>query len=892
MSVTKILVDGSSLLFRAWHAMPGLTTPDGTPSGAVRGFVNMLDMLAKSYPEAQIMMVFDASGPTFRHEKYAQYKANRPPMPDDLRVQIEPIHNIVKARGIPLLLKQGLEADDIIASLAAAASAAGEDALILSQDKDLAQCVDEHVRLLRGVGEEPMDRAAVLEKFGIAPERMTDWLALCGDKSDNIPGVSGVGPKKAVKLLEEYGDLDGIVAATPGMLGTDGDRLRKALDELPLYHYLVTVRADVPLDEFVTGQQAADEQELARLYAELGFIEADTVAAGAAPAAEVELLEELEQVLDWLKKAWEHAPVALFFAPEHPGRSHSPTVGLGLADASRRRAFLPVGSRQRQQAEGGVAERISAELASRAGQWLLPDARIGWQRALDMGLALPPGADDPQLRSYMLNPTAGRHELEPLGRQYGMPVRPWDEVAGKGASQTRFSQLSLEDAAMLAGDRADIAVRLEERLRPKLAEQPALDKLYSELELPLTRVLAAMEATGVLINADLLYSQTRELEAQMQELRDRSWQAAGSEFNLSSPAQIGAVLFERLKLPVLSKTSGGKPSTAEGVLERLAADGAELPRLLLEYRGLHKLVSTYTSKLPEEINPRTGRVHTSYRQMVVATGRLSSSDPNLQNIPIRTAEGRRVRAAFEASEGCRLLAADYSQIELRVMAHLSQDAGLVAAFKEGRDVHAATAKELFGSADAEGRRRAKAVNFGLIYGMSAFGLARQLQVPQPEARQYMDTYFERFPQVLLFMDQTRKQAAEQGYVETLWGRRLYLPDIRAGNAARRQAAERAAINAPMQGTAADIIKKAMLLVQDWLTGGDADLRQSLGPSNRRRGDLLMQVHDELVIEMPEDALAEGADEIGERMRQAADLAVPLEVDIGIGDNWEDAKAES
>ena len=595
---------------------------------------------------------------------------------------------------------------------------------------------------------------------------------------------------------------------------------------------------------------------------------------------DIQCLDSLEQCLEWLQQGFKNPPLALFFAPEKPGRAHGSAAGIGLADSAGRQAFVALVDSLFSSPSAEWMEKIVAELAAHPGQWLLPDIKESLLRAAALGMELPAGAHDPLLRSYVCNPSATRHQLEALARHHNLPLRPWEEVAGKGASAVALSQLPLDAAALLASSRAALALKLEQILAPQLEAEQRMQAIYADLELPLARVLADMESTGVLLDSQQLRVQSEQLQQQMDKVRQQAWEQAGTEFNLDSPAQVGQVLFEKMQLPMRSKTKGGQASTSESVLEELAGQGHQMPGLILEYRSLHKLLSTYTQKLPQQINPRTGRVHTSYHQMVAATGRLSSSDPNLQNIPIRTAEGRRVRHAFRAPEGSVLLAADYSQIELRVMAHLSGDPGLVAAFAAGEDIHAATARELFGEADAEGRRRAKAVNFGLIYGMSAFGLARQLKVARKEADEYIQTYFTRFPGVRTFMDGLRERAVEAGYVETLWGRRLYLPELKSSNHTRRNAAIRAAINAPMQGTAADIIKKAMLKVHGWLAE----------PADDSRGRLLMQVHDELVLEVPQQQADRTSQAIVGLMEQAADLKVPLVVDVGQGENWEQAKA--
>lgn len=880
---TRILVDGSSFIFRAWHAMPDLTAPDGQPTGAVRGVANMLDaLLREQNGDTDVVVVFDPPGKTFRHEMYSAYKANRPPMPEELRSQIPLIHEWVKVRGLPLFVEKGFEADDVIASL----SRQLDDGrvVILSQDKDLAQCVNDRVQLRRGLGKRLMGEAEVQEEFGIGPTQIPDWLALAGDASDGIPGARGIGPKKAVNLLRQYGSLAGVMDAAADIPGKDGENIRQALEQLPLYLDLVTLRYDLSLNLAAISPNPVDSDGLADLYTRLGFSGRPAATKAARADAAAVVLSQAADLQRWLAAARGAEVLAVRFAADDPDQPHSPTVGVGLSAGDKGRAYVPLASGEgvlgaaQPSGREELLQKLEQGLAACSGRIVIVESRESLLRAKHLGIHLPEAHDDPLLMSYLLNPTAGRHQLYPVSQRSGVELTPYEEQMGKGASRQSLSALPVEQGGGLIADEARAAERLSGKLLPELEREPKRHKLYRQLDLPLASVLADMEATGVLIDCDMLRRHSAEMTEQVGKLQQRAWEIADREFNLDSPGQIGQVLFEELELPVIGKTRGGQPSTAENVLQQLADNGEELPDVLLRYRGLRKLISTYADKLPQQINPETGRIHTTYHQASTSTGRLSSTDPNLQNIPIRTAEGRRIRHAFCAPEGSVLVAADYSQIELRVMAHLSGDENLLQAFVSGRDVHAATAQELFGSSDDEGRRRAKAINFGLMYGMSAFGLSRQLKVAQSEAKSYMESYFARFPRVQQFMDEIRGQASEQGYVETLWGRRLYLPELRATNPARRKAGERAAINAPMQGTAADIIKQAMLSVHAWLCSDGG-----------RAGRLLMQVHDELVLEVAESEAERVVEALSLKMSEAANLKIPLEVDVGVGANWEDAK---
>jgi len=886
-----VLVDGSSYLYRAFHALPALTNSRGEPTGAVYGVVNMLRRLLADYAPEHVAVVFDAKGPTFRDELFDQYKAHRPPMPQELAGQIEPLHAAVRALGFPLLMVPGVEADDVIGTLARQAAEAGDPVVISTGDKDMAQLVDARVTLVNTMTDTVMDPAGVETKFGVPPERIIDYLALVGDTSDNVPGVPGVGPKTAVKWLQQYGSLDGVVEQADAIKGKVGERLRENLEQLELSRRLVTIKCDVALEqgpaELRLGEP--DTEALRELYGRLEFKGwlAELLGEQEAPAQNAPEYETVveEAVLErWLGRLAEAELFAFDTETTSLDYMQAQLVGVSFAIEPGEAAYVPLAH-----AYTGAPDQLDREAVLERLRPLLEDPKrpkLGQNLKYDMsvlarhGIALAGIAHDTMLESYVLDSTATRHDMDSLALKYlGHKTIHYEEVAGKGAKQLTFDQVPVEQAAPYAAEDADITLRLHRALWPKLEAVPALAALYRDIELPLVGVLSRMERNGVLVDAQLLRRQSGELAARMQEIEQAAYAEAGAPFNLGSPKQIQAILFDQLALPVLAKTPKGQPSTAESVLQELALD-YPLPRLILEHRGLSKLRSTYTDRLPERVDPGTGRVHTSYHQAVAATGRLSSSEPNLQNIPVRSAEGRRIRQAFIAAPGCRLLAADYSQIELRIMAHLSGDAGLLAAFAAGEDIHRATAAEVFAVApeavSSDMRRSAKAINFGLIYGMSAFGLARQLGIDRAAAQSYVDRYFERYPGVRAYMERTREQAREQGYVETVFGRRLYLPDINASNSQRRQYAERTAINAPMQGTAADIIKRAMIAVDAWLTGSGVPAR------------MIMQVHDELVFEVEAGALERVQDEVRRAMEGAAELAVPLLVDMGVGANWDEA----
>jgi DNA polymerase I len=908
-----ILVDGSSYLYRAFFAsqQADLRTSTGLPSGAVRVMANMMRSLRKQYPDSHVAVVFDAKGKTFRDDIYPDYKAQRPPMPDDLRSQVAPIHKMIKAMGFPFLMIEGVEADDVIGTLACQATEKQLPVLISTGDKDMAQLVSDHVTLIDTMKDVKTDREGVIEKFGVPPELIIDYLALMGDKVDNIPGMTGVGEKTALALLQGIGSIDQIAAnldkvAALGFRGSKAfaDKFREQEPQVRLSYELATIKTDVALEQsleqLVLGPIDKEsllavyrEYELRNLVKELeGSDDAtanEDVQAESDKAAVIEtdyqcVLTEVE-FDSWLGKL---ATAELFaFDTETTSLDYmeARVVGVSFAIEPGKAAYVPFGhdylGAPVQLTEAVVLGKLKPLLEDstrlKVGQNLKYDRNV----LLNHGIDLQGIAFDTMLESYVLNSTASRHDMDSLAKKYlGVDTISFEAIAGKGAKQLTFNQIELEQAAPYAAEDADITLRLHHALWGQLAQEPSLVKVFQEIELPLLPVLARMELLGTTIDPKLLHQQSQEIEQRLKELEGQAHELAGQEFNLSSPKQLGEILFTKLALPIIKKTPKGAPSTAEEVLAELA-ENYELPRLLMEHRTLAKLKSTYTDKLPLMIKPQTGRVHTSYHQAVAATGRLSSTDPNLQNIPIRNEQGRRIRQAFVPISGYKLVAADYSQIELRIMAHLSGDKGLLTAFAEGKDIHKATAAEVFGVAlDAvttDMRRSAKAINFGLIYGMSAFGLAKQLGIGRAEAQKYMDLYFERYPGVLDYMERTRQQAEAQGYVETLFGRRLYLPDIKSRNAGLRKGAERAAINAPMQGTAADIIKRAMIQVEAWLNGIEDDSIH-----------MMMQVHDELVFEVRADKVEEYVPLIKALMSGAAELHVPLVVEAGTGDNWDQA----
>ena len=899
-----VLVDGSSYLFRAYHALPPLATSKDHPTGAIKGVISMIRRLEQDFPGSKMVVVFDAKGKTFRHDLYQEYKANRPPMPEDLACQIEPIHDIVKAMGLPLLTVTGVEADDVIGTLAEEATSKGIDVVVSTGDKDMAQLVSDHVTLINTMTETRMDRDGVVEKFGVTPEQIVDYLALVGDKVDNIPGVNKCGPKTAVKWLQAYQDLDNLIDHADEIKGKIGEYLREATEILPLSRELATIRTDVELDFGLEDLELReqDDQQLLELFREYEFrswiaeLESNkdsqtpagkSVSENPAPDAgkNYSVITDQSDLDRWLQRLKSADLFAFDTETTSLRYMDAEIVGVSFAITPGEAAYVPLAHDYM-----GAPDQLDREAVLEQLKPLLEDsgqAKVGQNLKYDKnvlanhGITLEGIAEDTMLESYVLNSVATRHDMDSLAMYYlGEKTISLESIAGKGAKQLTFNQIELEKAAPYAAEDADITLRLHQTLRPKLKETGKLASVYEDIDLPLVPVLSRMEQRGTLISASTLRQHSQELAERMAELEKEAHDVAGETFNLGSTKQLQAIFYDKMGLPVVKKTPKGAPSTAEPVLQELAHEH-ELPRLILEHRSLSKLKSTYTDTLPELIHHRTGRVHTSYHQAVTATGRLSSSEPNLQNIPIRSEQGRRIRQAFIAPEGYKLVAADYSQIELRIMAHLSGDKGLLKAFEKGEDIHKATASEVFGvsleEVSSDQRRSAKAINFGLIYGMSAFGLSRQLDVERKLAQQYIDRYFERYPGVLKYMDNIRKQAHDDGFVETLFGRRLYLPEINARNKQLQQAAERTAINAPMQGTAADIIKRAMVDVENWLLKEHA---------NEAR--MTMQVHDELILEVKESALDKIRSGLEQRMSAAAELDVPLLVEAGAGDNWDEA----
>ncbi|MET0067202.1 MAG: DNA polymerase I [Candidatus Thiodiazotropha sp.] len=894
-----ILVDGSSYLFRAYHALPDLSNSQGQPTGAIVGVINMLRRLIQDYQPTHMAVVFDAPGGSFRNQLYPAYKANRPPMPEDLRAQIEPLHEIVQAMGLPLVMVPGVEADDVIGTLAVQASQQRLQTVISTGDKDMAQLVNPHVTLVNTMSETHMDEQGVMEKFAVRPDQIIDYLALVGDSSDNIPGVPKCGPKTAAKWLDAYGSLDNLLEHADEIGGKIGENLRNSLDQLPLSRQLATIKLDVELDRGPDDYQISDP-DTSRLREHYQRMESSRLLASLEngdPQAPPESTSETARETDyqtvlseaefdiWLTRLQASDLFALDTETTSLDYMIAELVGVSFAVQVGQAAYVPLGHDY-----PGAPQQLSREWVLERLKPLLEDpnkAKLGQNLKYDMSVLARYGIDlqgiafDTMLESYVLDSTATRHDMDSLAEKYlGLTTIHFEDIAGKGKKQLTFNQIGLEEAAPYAAEDADITLQLHEKIWPQLESERLLAKLLTETEVALIPVLSRIERNGVSIDCDMLRRQSGAFAKQLHELEQKAYALAGHNFNLGSPKQIGEIFFNELNLPVVSKTPKGAPSTAEAVLVELAEQGHELPAVILEHRGLAKLKSTYTDKLPEMVNRDTGRVHTSYHQAVAATGRLSSTDPNLQNIPVRSVEGRRIRQAFVPQKGWKMLAADYSQIELRIMAHLSGDQGLLKAFAEGRDIHSATASEVFGVAldqvSSDQRRSAKAINFGLIYGMSAFGLGRQLGIERKAAQEYVDRYFERYPGVAEFMERIRAQAHEQGYVETLFGRRLYLPEINARNHQRRSAAERTAINAPMQGTAADIIKRAMIAVDHWIG------------SEKPPARLLMQVHDELVLEVDESYVKTATEQLHRLMEGAATLEVPLIVDVGIGNNWDEA----
>ncbi len=895
-----ILIDGSSFLFRAFHAVPPLSNAQGQPTNAIYGVSNMLRKLINDYDTPYFTVVFDAPGKTFRHDLYDQYKAHRPPMPDDLRVQIQPLHDLIRSLGLPLIIEHGVEADDVLGSLAQNAARQGFQVIISTGDKDMAQLVTEQITLENSMTNTALDIKGVQEKFGVKPEQIIDYLALMGDAVDNIPGVPKVGPKTAAKWLQEYGDLDNLIAHADEIKGKIGENLRESLGQLPLSRELTTIKCDVALHYSLADlkRREPDITALQQQLGSLGFTSwlkaLDNEKAGRPqnpPPADPEPQQRDYQTIlsqadfeHWQDKLKQAELFAFDTETTSLNYSEAQIVGVSFAVAAGQAAYVPLGhdyaeapaQLDRQMVLAALQPLLEDAAKAKLGQNLKYDAHV----LSNHGITLRGVKHDTMLESYVLNSTASKHNMDDLAKHYlGVTTIHYEDVAGKGAKQIGFQEVPIEQAAEYAAEDADITWRLHQTLSERLRQQPRLWDLYQDIEIPLVGVLTRIEENGVLIDTAMLAQQSLELANRMIGIELHAHDLAGSVFNLGSPKQIQDILYDRLNLPILKKTPKGQPSTDESVLQELALD-YPLPKLILDYRSMSKLKSTYTDKLPQQVNNKTGRVHTSYHQAVAATGRLSSSDPNLQNIPIRSEEGRKIRQAFIASPGYKIVAADYSQIELRIMAHLSGDAGLLAAFSQGVDVHSATAAEVFevglDQVTQDLRRSAKAINFGLIYGMSAFGLAQQLGLPRNQAQAYIDLYFTRYPGVKQYMDKIREQAKQQGYVETLFGRRLYLPDINARNAALRQYAERTAINAPMQGTAADIIKRAMIACDAWV--GD----------NNQQIKIIMQVHDELVFEVAESHLQSSIDSIRGIMAGAAELDVPLVVDVGWGENWDEA----
>ena len=893
-----VLVDGSSYLFRAYHALPQLVSSKGQATGAIKGVISMIRKLIAEYPDSHIAVVFDAKGKSFRNEIYKDYKANRPPMPDELRSQIEPIHNIIRLMGLPILVVDHVEADDVIGTLATQATAKKMDVLVSTGDKDMAQLVTPHPPLINTMTDTLMDWPGVEEKFGVRADQIIDYLALVGDTSDNIPGVPKCGPKTAVKWLQAFESLNGVMANAESVKGKVGEYLRESLEFLPMSYELATIKKDLELEYSVDelAPSEPDSDGLLAIFTELEFrpwvneinsdASADTNESPLTPAVvtEYETVFDETQLDIWLEKLAKADAFAFDTETTSIDYMEAKLVGLSFCCEAGKAAYVPMAHNYE-----GAPVQLAMELVLSKIRPLLENPEktiIGQNLKYDIsvmarhGVSIKAKVIDTMLESYVLNSVASRHNMDDLALNYlGLSTVHFEDIAGKGVKQLTFNQIELDKAGHYAAEDADITFRLHQVLWPRLQAEGRLASVYQDIEIPLVPILSDVERGGVLLDEEQLKLQSRELEKRLHELEQEAYGLAGEEFNLGSPKQLQQIFFEKLGLPVIKKTPKGQPSTAEPVLQELALD-YPLPKVIMEYRGLSKLKSTYTDQLPKQIAQSTGRIHTSYHQAVTATGRLSSSDPNLQNIPIRTQEGRRVRRAFIAPDGYKIMAADYSQIELRIMAHLSQDKGLIHAFKNGLDIHKATAAEVFGGAVSDvsddHRRSAKAINFGLIYGMSAFGLSRQLNISRGAAQDYIDLYFNRYPGVKDYMDRTRALAADQGYVETIFGRRLYLPEIRASNFQRRQAAERTAINAPMQGTAADIIKKAMITVHGWLASSNLDTRMT------------MQVHDELVLEVPEGNVQEVASGVEKLMSSAVELCIPLVVEAGVGDNWDEA----
>lgn len=888
-----ILVDGSSYLFRAYHALPPLTNSKGEPTGAMYGVLNMLRKLVKEYEPDYMAVVFDPKGKTFRDELYPEYKANRTMMPDELKAQIQPLHEMIKASGWPLLIIEGVEADDVIATLALEAKKKGMETLISTMDKDLAQLVNEKITLINTMSNRLLNPEGVKEKFGVPPELIIDYMTLIGDPIDNVPGIPKVGPKTAAKWLTEYQSLDNIIQHADEIKGKVGENLREHLKELPLGRQLVTVKTDVELPFHPEDLKPSDpdKEKLLDFFTHYEFktwlseiLSDQSVKMPVKKETKYEMILEKSQLKKWLEKLKKAPYFAFDTETTHLNPMQAELVGVSFSVTPNEAAYVPLNhdyeGAPKQLDRDNVIKELKSFLENPktiiVGQNLKYDIEV----LKNYGIEIKATMQDTLLESYVLNSTSARHDLNTLALKYlGENTITFESIAGKGIHQLTFNQISLDKATQYAAEDADITLRLHEKLWPKIEKQKEIKKVLTEIEWPLMPVLAYMEYNGVLIDKAMLLAQSENLQKRIKKLEKKAHDIAGAEFNLGSPKQLQFILYEKLQLPIFQKTPKGQPSTAENVLQELTLD-YPLPKIILEYRTLSKLKSTYTDRLPQQINPKTGRVHTSYNQTVTSTGRLSSTDPNLQNIPIRTEEGRKIRQAFISPKEFQIISADYSQVELRIMAHLSKDPGLLKAFKKGLDIHRATAAEVFGveleQVTPEQRRRAKAINFGLMYGMSSFGLAQQLGTDRKTAQKYMDVYFARYPKVHDYMEQSRKMASEKGYVETLLGRRLYIPEIKVSNLQRRRAAERAAINAPLQGTAADIIKLAMISIHQWLENSNIEAK------------MIMQVHDELVFEAKKSKAKEISQEIKKLMEKASPLSIPLVVETGIGDNWDEA----
>ena len=884
-----ILIDGSSYLYRAYHALPPLMSSKNQPTGAIRGVISMINRILLDHPNSLLAVVFDAKGKTFRHEMFKAYKANRPPMPEDLVSQIEPINQIIEALGIKLLSIEGVEADDVIGTLAQQASDKGIDTVISTGDKDMTQLVNKHIKVVNTMKNELLNEKGVKKKFGVEPKLIIDYLALIGDTSDNVPGVEKVGPKTAVKWLSEYGSLENVIKRAGEISGKVGENLRSGLDQLELSQKLVTIKKDVALDVVIEDLAVGKKNKelLQEIYAELEFkawLEEEPQKEDVEKAkleSQYELITTNKQLEKWLIKIKESKVLALDTETTGLDYMDSKLVGISLSVKPGEAAYIPLAhSYEEQLITENVLKKLKPLLESNEAKVVGQNIKFDKNILSRYGIELDSIKNDTMLMSYVLNSTASRHNMNALALHYlNYKTTTFEEVAGKGVKQITFDKVPMDKALHYASEDADITLRLYEELKSKLEKEPSLNELLEEIEIPLIEVLSDMERCGTLVNEKVLKAQSKDFNKRIKRLEDNAYSLAGEEFNLGSPKQLQEIFFEKLNYPILQKTPGGQPSTAENVLQQLSED-YELPKIILEHRTLSKLKSTYTDKLPLQISSNTGRIHTSFNQTGTSTGRLSSSDPNLQNIPIKTEDGRRIRQAFVAAKECQLVSADYSQIELRVIAHLSKDEVLIKAFKEGQDIHSSTASEVFGvgidEVSGDQRRSAKAINFGLIYGISAFGLSKQLGINRNLAAEYMDTYFSRYPGVRKYMEKTKSDAKKTGFVETMYGRRLYLPEISAGNAIRRQAAERVAINAPVQGTAADIMKKAMILVNNELKDKKVDAK------------LILQVHDELVIESNQKEVERVSQILSNCMSRAASLTVPLDVEIGKGKNWDQA----